>query len=141
MGVACPLFQPSDRTVQANSVITLATKIDKECSKVAALTAPPSTSQPNPCEPEVVPKAPKSPPHDWWVGYESESELVSDEESYHSFPPPPPMSSMYDVDPSWTPGGVANDVLLMSFTLFLTIRWCKASCNPSTPTRSTTTYG
>ncbi|MCD9643257.1 hypothetical protein HAX54_030555 [Datura stramonium] len=164
---ACPLFRPLDRTVQANNLITLATKINKEapsmkrekaefhnypppdffniaprakmhenqlvqlakpllsmiwsaikralprakdkfsilCSivdvlesevdtlkkEVVALTAPPSTSQPNPCEPEAVPEAPRIPLDDWWVSYESDLELVSDEEHYHSRPPPPPM--------------------------------------------------
>ncbi|MCD7453974.1 hypothetical protein HAX54_022892, partial [Datura stramonium] len=34
--------------------------------EVAALTAPPSTSQPNPFESEVVPEAPRSSPDDWW---------------------------------------------------------------------------
>ncbi|MCD7467816.1 hypothetical protein HAX54_005451 [Datura stramonium] len=36
------------------------------------------------------------------------SEVVFDEEPYHSRPYPPPMHSMYDVDPSWTPGEVAT---------------------------------
>ncbi|MCD7451736.1 hypothetical protein HAX54_013217 [Datura stramonium] len=76
--------------------------------EVASLTTPSSIPQPNPCEPEAVPEAPRSPTDDWWVGYDSESELVSDEVPYNSCPPPPPMSSVYDVDPSWTPGGVAT---------------------------------
>ncbi|MCD7453798.1 hypothetical protein HAX54_022189 [Datura stramonium] len=156
-------FRASHRTVQANSVIRLATKTDKEapamkrakytwnmtlpsssasthtsaimkalqpakdklaslCSthdvleskvgtlkqEVAALTATPSITQPNPCEPEAVPKAPRSPPDDWWVGYNSESEQVSDEKPHHSRPPPPPMHLVYDVDPSWKPGGVTT---------------------------------
>ncbi|MCD9644611.1 hypothetical protein HAX54_032966 [Datura stramonium] len=40
------------------------------------------------------------------VGYDSESEQVSDEEPHHRCPPTPPMCSVYDIDPSWTPGAV-----------------------------------
>ncbi|MCD9641081.1 hypothetical protein HAX54_026953 [Datura stramonium] len=54
----------------------------------------------------VEPKAPKSPPDDWWVGYASVLEMVSDEEIYHSRPPPPPMLFVREIDPSWKPGGV-----------------------------------
>ncbi|MCE3051847.1 hypothetical protein HAX54_050982 [Datura stramonium] len=55
--------------------------------EVAALNGPPSSSNPIPSEPAVVPsqpEEPRSPPDDWWVGYESTSEIVSDEELYHS---------------------------------------------------------
>ncbi|MCD9638710.1 hypothetical protein HAX54_022847 [Datura stramonium] len=79
-------------------------KLASLCSTVDVLESKPT----NPCEPEVVPEAPRSPADDWWVGNKSESKLVSDEEPYHSLPPPPPMRSMYDVDISWTPGGVAT---------------------------------
>ncbi|MCE3215013.1 hypothetical protein HAX54_000539 [Datura stramonium] len=49
MRATCPLFQPLDRMVQANSVITLATKIDKEApamkrAKYTGNMTPPSLS-------------------------------------------------------------------------------------------------
>ncbi|MCD9643760.1 hypothetical protein HAX54_031431 [Datura stramonium] len=71
--------------------------------EVSALGEPPCTSNPNTPEPAAVsvqPKAPRSPPDDWWVEYDSTLEIVSDEELYHSRPTPPPMLSVYDVDPS-----------------------------------------
>ncbi|MCE3049296.1 hypothetical protein HAX54_044559 [Datura stramonium] len=43
--------------------------------EVSALSAPPSTGHPTPHEPEVMPaqpEAPRSPPDDWWVGYDSD---------------------------------------------------------------------
>ncbi|MCD7461797.1 hypothetical protein HAX54_047131 [Datura stramonium] len=59
-------------------------------------------------ERKAVPEAPRSPPDNWWVGYNNESKQVSDEEPHHRRPPPPLMRSVYDVDPSWTPGGVVT---------------------------------
>ncbi|MCD9559036.1 hypothetical protein HAX54_016762, partial [Datura stramonium] len=76
--------------------------------EVATLTA--STNQPTFCGYEVVlpqVKTPISPLDDWWVGYHSNADIVSDEEEdYHSPPPPPQMNSVYDVDPSWATRGV-----------------------------------
>ncbi|MCD7453207.1 hypothetical protein HAX54_020012 [Datura stramonium] len=90
--------------------------------EVATLTVP--TNQPKPCGPEMVPpqvEAPKSPPYDWWVGYHSNVDIVSDEkEDYHSPPPPPLMHSVYDVDPSWALGGGWKQHLIMSFKPFQT---------------------
>ncbi|MCD7460675.1 hypothetical protein HAX54_044194, partial [Datura stramonium] len=63
-----------------------------------------------PPEPTVLPSQPearRSPLDDWWVGYNSTSEIVSDEELYHRRPSPPPMLSVYELNPSWTPSGVA----------------------------------
>ncbi|MCD7455209.1 hypothetical protein HAX54_027421 [Datura stramonium] len=91
-----------------STVDVLECKVGTLKQEVVALTAPSSVSQPNPCEHEEVPKAPKSPPDDWWISYDSESEQVPNKEPHHSRPPPPPMHSLYDVDPSWTPGGVAT---------------------------------
>ncbi|MCD7463877.1 hypothetical protein HAX54_051624 [Datura stramonium] len=91
-----------------STVDVLECKVGTLKQEVAALTAPSSISQPNHCEPEVVPEEPRILPDDWWVGYASESEQVPDEEPYHRFPPPHPMHSVYDVDPSWTSGGVAT---------------------------------
>ncbi|MCD7469064.1 hypothetical protein HAX54_007699 [Datura stramonium] len=65
-----------------------------------------------PCDPEAVPpqvKAPKSPLDDWWMGYHNVGDIMYDEEEIHHSPPPPPqMHLVYDVDPSWAPGGVAT---------------------------------
>ncbi|MCD7457776.1 hypothetical protein HAX54_036154 [Datura stramonium] len=77
--------------------------------EVAAINEPPSTSNSNPPEPATMPvqlEEPRSPPEDWWVGYDSMSGIVSDKELYHSRPPPPLMLSVYDVNPPWPPGGV-----------------------------------
>ncbi|MCD9638308.1 hypothetical protein HAX54_022183 [Datura stramonium] len=49
----------------------LESKVGSLKQEVAALSAPSSIAQPNPCEPEVIPEAPRSPPDDWWVGYNS----------------------------------------------------------------------
>ncbi|MCD9644128.1 hypothetical protein HAX54_032112 [Datura stramonium] len=84
-------------------------KMHENQLEVATLTAP--TNQPTPCGPEVVPpqvEAPRSPPDDWWVGYHSDADIISDEKDYHNTAPPPPMHSMYDVNPSWAMGGVAT---------------------------------
>ncbi|MCD7458166.1 hypothetical protein HAX54_037458 [Datura stramonium] len=51
-------------------------------------------------------KPPKSPPDDWWVGFDSSPEIISNEEIYHSRPPTRWMLTMREVDPSWKPGGV-----------------------------------
>ncbi|MCD7454011.1 hypothetical protein HAX54_023207 [Datura stramonium] len=122
MRAACPLLRSLDKTIQVHGVITLATKTDKEApmikrasevntlqQEVATLTAP--TSQPMSCDSEAVPpqsEAPKSPPEDWWVGYHSDSNIISYEESYYSLPPLPPIRSMYDVNPSWALEGVVT---------------------------------
>ncbi|MCD7470763.1 hypothetical protein HAX54_010873 [Datura stramonium] len=55
--------------------------------EVAALSGPPTTSNPIPAELAVVsspPKEPRNPPDDWWVEYDYALEIVSDEELYHS---------------------------------------------------------
>ncbi|MCD7469347.1 hypothetical protein HAX54_008310 [Datura stramonium] len=52
------------------------------------------------------PEVPKSPLDDWWAGFDSSSEIVSDEEIYHSWPPPHHMLTVREVDPSWKPGRV-----------------------------------
>ncbi|MCE0480714.1 hypothetical protein HAX54_037806 [Datura stramonium] len=86
-----------------STVDVLESEVGTLIQEVAALTAPRSTSHPTPCEPEATPvqvEAPRSAPDDWWVGYESHSEIVSDEENYHKRPSPPPMHSVYDVNPS-----------------------------------------
>ncbi|MCD7468452.1 hypothetical protein HAX54_006645 [Datura stramonium] len=90
-------------------VDVLETEVTTLKQEVATLTAP--TSQLTPCGHEVVPpqvKAPRSPRDDWWVSYHSESDIISDEEAYHSPASPPPIRSVYDVNPSWTLGRVAT---------------------------------
>ncbi|MCE3215243.1 hypothetical protein HAX54_001435 [Datura stramonium] len=89
-----------------STVDVLECKVGTLKQEVVALTSLSSIAEPTPCEPEVVPEAPRSPSDDWLVGSNSESEQVFDEEPHHSRPPPPLMRSVYDVDPSWTPGGV-----------------------------------
>ncbi|MCE3051833.1 hypothetical protein HAX54_050934 [Datura stramonium] len=87
--------------VLENEVITL-------MKEVSTLTGP-SASNPTPPEPAAVPsqpEAPKSPSDDWWVGYDSVSEIVSNKEIYHNRPPPPLILFVYNVDPSWKLGGV-----------------------------------
>ncbi|MCD7456766.1 hypothetical protein HAX54_033004 [Datura stramonium] len=78
--------------------------------EVATLTAP--NNQLTHCGPEVVPpqvEAPRIPLDDWWLGYHNNVNIVSDEEEDYQRPPPlPQMQSVYDVDPSWAPGGVAT---------------------------------
>ncbi|MCD7459898.1 hypothetical protein HAX54_042215 [Datura stramonium] len=74
---------------------------------VATLTGPLLASDSNPPEPGAVtsqPEEPKSPPDDWWVGYDSSSKILSDEEIYHSRLSLPPVLTMIEVDPSWKPG-------------------------------------
>ncbi|MCE0481946.1 hypothetical protein HAX54_040159 [Datura stramonium] len=73
---------------------------------VATLMVSPLFSNPNLPEPVAVTsqlEAPKSPPDDWWVG--CDTEMVFDEEIYHSRPSPPPMLTVREVDPSWKPSG------------------------------------
>ncbi|MCE0481451.1 hypothetical protein HAX54_039222 [Datura stramonium] len=88
--------------VLENEVITLR-------KDMATLIGPLPASNPTSPEHEAMtlqPEAPKSPPDNWWMGYDSTSKIVSDEEIYHSRPPTPPMLTVYDIDPSWKPGGV-----------------------------------
>ncbi|MCD9641384.1 hypothetical protein HAX54_027551 [Datura stramonium] len=51
-----------------STVDVLESKVGALKQEVASLTTPPSTSQPNLCEPEAVPEAPRSPLDDWWIG-------------------------------------------------------------------------
>ncbi|MCD9559641.1 hypothetical protein HAX54_017772 [Datura stramonium] len=70
---------------------------------VATLTVSPPASNlilPEPPAMTSQPEAPKIPLDDWWVGYDSLSEMVSDEEIYHSRPPPPPMLTVREVNTS-----------------------------------------
>ncbi|MCE3052015.1 hypothetical protein HAX54_051414, partial [Datura stramonium] len=56
-----------------STVEVLESEVGTLRKEVVALSAPPSTDHPTPCEPAMMPaqpKAPRSPPDDWWVGYD-----------------------------------------------------------------------
>ncbi|MCD7458101.1 hypothetical protein HAX54_037184 [Datura stramonium] len=96
-----PPLAPSNTSSGQFNVVVAPTTTPPDLLKLAQM-----AQQPNPPDPAMVHsqlEAPKSPPDDWCVEYDSASEIVMDEELYHSRPPPPPMLSVYDVDPSWTP--------------------------------------
>ncbi|MCD7472823.1 hypothetical protein HAX54_014192 [Datura stramonium] len=80
----------------------------KEISSPSAMPSPSLPSHAMPAMMHDKPDAPRSPLDDWCVGYDSASDIVPGEEMYHSWPSPPPIHLVYDVDPSWTPGGVAK---------------------------------
>ncbi|MCE3050609.1 hypothetical protein HAX54_047666, partial [Datura stramonium] len=97
-------------TSLCSTVEVLESEVGTFRKEVSALSAPPSTGHPTPREPAAMPmhpEAPRSPPDDW-LGHDRDSEIVSDEETYHSRPSPPTIRSVYDVDPSWAPGIVAT---------------------------------
>ncbi|MCD7470933.1 hypothetical protein HAX54_011171 [Datura stramonium] len=67
------LHPAKDKLASLFSIVdVLESEVGTLKQEVAALTASPSISQPNPCEHEAVPEAPRSPPDDWWVGYGSD---------------------------------------------------------------------
>ncbi|MCD7464924.1 hypothetical protein HAX54_000212 [Datura stramonium] len=70
-------------------VDVLESKVGTLKQEVVALTAPPSTSQPNPCEHGGAPslKHLEVTSYDWSMGYESDSKLVFDEETIISTSP------------------------------------------------------
>ncbi|MCE3052480.1 hypothetical protein HAX54_052730 [Datura stramonium] len=68
------------------------------------------------------PEAPKSPSDDWWVGYDSSLEIVSNEEIHHSEPSPPPMLTVKELDPSWKPAGW-TPLHIMSFESYRITGW------------------
>ncbi|MCE0481885.1 hypothetical protein HAX54_040065 [Datura stramonium] len=80
----------------------------KEISSPSAIPSPSFPSHVMPAVTHDKPNAPKSPPDDWCMGYDSASEMVPDEERYHNRHSPPPMHSVHVVDPLWTPDGVAT---------------------------------
>ncbi|MCD7456312.1 hypothetical protein HAX54_031265 [Datura stramonium] len=82
-------MQPAKNKLKSlcSTVEVLESEVISLRKEVSALCKPLSTSNSNPSKPAAVPvqlEAPRSPPDDWWVGYDNTSEIVSDEELYHS---------------------------------------------------------
>ncbi|MCD9638959.1 hypothetical protein HAX54_023182 [Datura stramonium] len=114
--------------ILCSTVDVLECKVGTLKRDVVALTAPSSIAQPNPCEPKPVPEAPRSPPDNWWAGYDSESEQVLDEEPHynallHLRCVQYMMSILLGHLREW------QQCRTMSFALYRIIGWCKAKYN------------
>ncbi|MCD7469291.1 hypothetical protein HAX54_008222 [Datura stramonium] len=111
------------------ALLTVKDNLTHLCSKVDVLESGATTC-----------RSTQKSPDDWWVGDHSDSDIISNEENaYHNPPLPPPMHSVYDVNPSWAPGEWQQH-LTMSFEPFRTdghIRpWstCHTRPDPMQPT-------
>ncbi|MCD7452530.1 hypothetical protein HAX54_017285 [Datura stramonium] len=98
MWAACPLSRPLDSTVHDNSVITLATKIDKQAPVIKAKMHENQLVQLPKALPSMIQgdiKKLLQPSKDKMASLCSTVDVLESE-------------VVYDVDPSWTPGGAAT---------------------------------